>query len=353
MDRKFYLDLAAGGLRMPLGTDLLLRERDDPAAILVDGHRLGDVIVAAARRYRTPLALPLMDLTIEATALLGMLGVPPDRIPTFHFEQPPDEEAFARLDHALPTYKDPRVQATVDAIARVARQSDLLPMGMAIGPFSLMVKLARDPIPGVFLAGRGVPARKNPEVATIERVLELSTRVIEWSLRAQIAAGAKMVVICEPAASNAYISPRQIAAGSDVFDRYVMHFNQRIKALLDETGIDLFFHCCGEITDTVVRKFTELDPAVLSLGGSRKLWEDAALVPKTTVLFGNLPSKKFFSDNEITRAEVERLSCELIRAMCQADHPFILGSECDVLSVPGRHEVILDKVNALLNAKCA
>ena len=72
------------------------------------------------------------------------------------------------------------------------------------------------------------------------------------------------------------------------------------------------------------------------------------MVPKTTVLYGNLPSKKFFSDNEITREEVIRQANELADKMRQAGHPFILGTECDVLSVKGCHDVILDKVNAFI-----
>lgn len=349
MERKPYLDLAASGLRMPIGANLVLHERDDPQAILADGERLGEVVSEAARRFRTPLAVPLMDLMVEKTALLEMLDVAPEQIPTFHFDACPDEAVCALLESRLAAHESTRVRATTDAIAYVAGQANLVPIGMAIGPFSLMVRLVADPITAVYKAGRGVSADRNPQVAAVERTLELATRVIEWSVRAQIEAGAKAIFLCEPAASTAYISPRQMAAGADIFDRYVMRFNRRIKSLLAEADVDLVFHCCGEITDEILGKFTELDPAILTLGSSRRLWEDAALVPKTTVLFGNLPSKEFFSDAEITREEVERQARELIRRMRAVGHPFILGTECDVLSVAGRHEVIVEKVDAFLN----
>jgi uroporphyrinogen-III decarboxylase len=349
MERKFYLDLAAAGLRMPIGAHLVLHEHADPDAIVLTGERLGQVMVETARRFRTPLAVALMDLTVEKTALLEMFDVPAEQIPTFHFDRCPDDGLFARLAERMTTHRSPRVEANCGALAHVARHADLLPIGMAIGPFSLMVKLVRDPIAAVFMAGRGVTAEQNPQVATVERTLELATRVVEWSLRKQIAAGARAMLICEPAASNAYISPRQMAAGADTFDRYVMRFNRRVKDLLDESGVDLVFHCCGEITDEILSKFVTLDPAILSLGGSRTLWEDAAFVPKTTVLFGNLPSKKFFSDAEITRAQVQEQARELITRMREVGHPFILGTECDVLSVDGCHDVILDKVAAFLD----
>ena len=128
-----------------------------------------------------------------------------------------------------------------------------------------------------------------------------------------------------------------------------MHYSRRLRRLLADADVDLIFHCCGEVTDQIVQRFVQLDPAILSLGSGRKLWEVAPLVPKTTVLFGNLPSRKFFSDGEITVEEVVRQARELLLRMRQAGHPFILGSECDVLSVPGAHETILRKVEAFLN----
>ena len=93
-----------------------------------------------------------------------------------------------------------------------------------------------------------------------------------------------------------------------------------------------------------------MDPAILSLGSSRLLWEDAALVPKTTVLYGNLPTKQFYSDQLVSVAKVQQLSRDLTRRMREVGHPFILGSECDVLSVPGSEQTIKAKVAAFLEA---
>jgi len=59
----------------------------------------------------------------------------------------------------------------------------------------------------------------------------------------------------------------------------------------------------------------------------------------------NLPTKKFYSP-KLTIADVETLSREMLEKVRAAEHPFILGSECDVLSVPGSEEEILSKVCA-------
>ena len=56
-----------------------------------------------------------------------------------------------------------------------------------------------------------------------------------------------------------------------------------------------------------------LHPVILSLGGSRKLWHDARLVPDDVVLYGNLPTKSFYSDGAMPVEEVKRRTCEADR----------------------------------------
>ena len=68
----------------------------------------------------------------------------------------------------------------------------------------------------------------------------------------QIAHGAQAMMICEPAACKAYISPRQIRSGSQIFEKLVMGPNLRVKALLDSANCDLIFHDCGELTPITV-----------------------------------------------------------------------------------------------------
>ena len=340
MKREFYLDLAASGLRMPIGTHLVLHEHPDHEAIMLDGPRLGAVVAEAARRFRVPMAIPVMDLKLEKESLLMALGVQPEEVDSFHFSEAPVD------DWAVPS--TPRMAATCEAIRCVAGQSDLLPVGMGIGPFSLMTKLVSDPITPVFFAGTGMTAEEDPEVALVERALALAMNAIVPYLQAQIAAGAKAIILCEPAANKVYFSPNQLAESYEVFERYVMEPNRRIAALLAEQGVDLIFHDCGELENEMIRRFATLDPAMMSLGSSRVLWEDAALVPKSTVLFGNLPTKKFYSDSLVSLDEVRRLRRELTDRMRSVGHPFILGSECDVLSVPGSEATIKAKVEAFL-----
>lgn len=354
MSRSTYLELASQDVALPIGAELVLKQHPDAHAVLLDGPRLGRVIEDAARRFRTPLAFPIMDLQLEKAVLLETLGVPVADVAKFHFDAAPDAAQITVVrDRLRSGALTPRMRANNDALRHIAQNTDLVPVGMCIGPVSLMTKLIADPITPIFMAGAGETAADNEEVALVETCLELAVTVILESLRHQIAAGAQAVFIAEPAANKVFFSPRQFEAdGGALFNRYVFDSNQRIAALLAEHDVDLLFHCCGELIDPMLETFTRLRPALLSLGSSRDLVHDAKLVPDDIVLFGNLPSKQFYSETLIAPDQVEQRGRDLLAAMRATGHPFILGTECDTLHVPGCETQIWSKVDALLRCTC-
>ncbi|MFO0892694.1 MAG: uroporphyrinogen decarboxylase family protein [Isosphaeraceae bacterium] len=350
MATSIFLDLARHGVRFPFATDLVLNQEPDPEAARSDGGRLARVVERHARRWDCPLAFPLMDLRLEKADLLSTLGIDEEAADRFHFPGPIDEADRERLAHGE-VKLCPASEARDHALEDIAARTDLLPIGMTIGPFSLATKLIADPITAAALMGSGVSAAEDPQVRLLEDCLEAAESVVAASVRRQLGRGARAMLVCEPTASTAYLSPRQLKAGATTFERLVMEPNTRIARLLRESGADLIFHDCGELTADMIRAFaTRLAPAVLSLGSSRKLWEDAALVPETVVLYGNLPTKSFYSDAVMPVEEVRRRSEELAAAMRGRGHPHILGSECDVLHVPDAAGTIWAKVEAMMSA---
>ena len=355
MDRSFYFDLAASGKRLPVATHLVLHEHDDPEAILLDGARLAAVMIETARRFDSPLALPIMDLTLEKEILLRTLGIAAEAIPTFHFGSPPSAADIARVA-AIDVLASPRIKASCDALATIAAAhaagSREVPVGMCIGPFSLMTKLMADPIVPIFLAGSGVAADDDDDVAMLASLLDLCEKTVQAYSLAQMRSGARAIFLCEPAANLVYFSPKQIAEGSTVYDDFVIRPNRRLKALLDANAVDLIFHDCGSLTPEMIASFAALDPAILSLGSPVKLWEAEPLVPGTTVLYGNLPTKKFYSDEEVPLAGIPAMVGEIEARLKATGHPYIIGSECDVLSMPGYEETIMAKVMAMTGCGC-
>ncbi len=126
MDKSFYLDLARSGRRMPIATHLVLHEKPDPEAILIDGPRLAAVMQETAERFGNPLALPIMDLTLEKDILLRTMGVPPEQTESFHFDALPDAAAAAKVTTGTDVLVHPRIKANCDALrlARRGRQGD-------------------------------------------------------------------------------------------------------------------------------------------------------------------------------------------------------------------------------------
>jgi hypothetical protein len=349
MNRDYYLNLAKSGLRMPIGADLTLHETPDPEAVKNDAEALGKVVEQTALRYRTPLAFPLMDLTLEKLDLLTYLGVPAAQVDSYHFPAPPPAGLIDDLRAASGRPFPHRVEANQGAVRYIRDKTGLLPVGMLIGPFSLMTKLVSDPITPVAMAAAGDTAEDNEGVCLIERLLALAEATVLRSAQAQIEAGARAVIVCEPAANTVYLSPRRLRSGSNILERYVLGPNRRLRQFLGERDVDLIFHNCGELLTDMVRQFAvELNPVMLSLGSSRKLWEDAEVVPADIVLFGNLPTKMFYSDSVMPEEEVRRRTRELRVHMAECGHAHILGSECDVLHVPEAAETIRRKVQVML-----
>lgn len=350
MDRNYYLQMAKGATRMVLATDMVLKEKANHEELLNDGDELGKIILESANRYDLPLALPFMDLSLEKEWLLILLSIEKSKIGKYHFDENLDESIIQKVKKGLTKISTTRIDATCNALTYVAKNSNKLAVGMCIGPFSLMTKLISEPISPVFLAAMGETAEYDASIKKVVIILQLAELIITKYIQKQAAAGAKAICVCEPAANKIYISPDVMTEETgDIFDRYVISINQRIKDEMTRNDVDLIFHDCGNITPLMLKKISTLHPVILSLGSPVKLWDAAMIVPKDIVLFGNLPTKQFFMDKTISPERVEKMSKELLTKMAAMHHPFILGSECDVLSVNGYEETIKNKINIMLN----
>ena len=348
MDRQYFIELTRKDVRVPIGVDMILHQYPDVNAILDDGKRMGEVLLEAARFYHSPIVMPHMDLMLEKDHLLSLMGIPVADRPAYHFSGCPSEAMVAEFKSKIKGPLGKRMEARNDAIRYVATQSTLLPMGISIGPFSLMTKLLADPITPIFLAGSGITGDDDPEVRAVEICLELALATVLRAIESQLDAGARTIIVAEPAANTVYLSPKQMEEGADIYDRFVLKPNAVMRKLVADRGAALIFHDCGSLSPEMIRKLNTLHPEVFSFGSPVNLWEAADLVSKDTVLYGNLPSKRFMSDCLITVDEVKDMSRYLAERMREKNHPFMLGTECDVLCVHEHKEVIARKVDAFM-----
>jgi len=232
MDKSFYIDLARNGRRLPIITHMVLHEKEDPDSILLDGERLAAVMLEAAERFNNPMALPVMDLTLEKDILLQTMGVPADATAAFHFDNVPNPEQCAKVTTDIDVTTHPRIRANCEALSILRDGGKVVPVGMSIGPFSLLTKLVKDPISAIFMAGTGVAPEDDNDVAMIHAVLGLAESIVHANCAAQINAGARAIFLCEPAANRVYFSPRQIRAGATVYNGFVTQPNLRLKQCL-------------------------------------------------------------------------------------------------------------------------
>lgn len=345
--RAFYLELAKRGTRLPISAHITLHQRPDPEASRYNGKDLGEVIIETARTLDMPLAFPLMDLQTEKEWMLGQLDVAADKMDTYHFHDELSAEQAVALGAIVDAAPTKRMRATLDAIKHVREHSDLVAVGMCIGPFSLATKLLDDPITAAYQVGLDP---EDEDALLLLQILDIGAKAIRRWVEMQIEAGAQAICVCEPAYNTVYISPHEIERNPAILQQLVIEPNLQIKQLMESQGVELIFHDCGELNEAIIRSFAQLDPAILSLGSPCDLPTVAPLIGKNTVIMGNLPSKKFYSDKEITVEQVIQQGRFLLSAMERTGHPFILGTECDVLCVEGCTETIHKKVIAVTQA---
>lgn len=348
MSRQHYLDLAEKGLAMPLAVDLFVHRLSSPEKVEQDAAEMARVMAEAAGALATPLAVAPMDLRVEKAAVGELLGIAPEKWEAFHLEDPLDPEQFdAIIGKIRGGFITQRMRVTIDALAAVSQRPGLVSVGMCIGPFSLVTKLMTDVITAFYLMGQELEPDDDEAVELADQLLRLSTELVVSYARAQVQAGANAVIVCEPAANKVYVSPNQMEDGSDIFERAVMVPNRRLRDGIEQAGGDLILHDCGELTDEMIRLLGTLRPVMLSLGSSVDLPSAAPLLPKDVVLFGNIPSKFFPRDGDMPLEKVEALCGDLHDRMKATGHPFILGSECDVLCVHGHEETIQRKTECI------
>jgi uroporphyrinogen-III decarboxylase len=136
-----------------------------------------------------------------------------------------------------------------------------------------------------------------------------------------------------------------------VFSDFVIEPNRRIKTAIESAGADFLFHDCGSLSMRMVEAISELHPALLSLGSAVKLWEIEPHVDDDIVLFGNLPTKKFYSDDEVPLEKIPSMVNEIERNLEPSGHPHIIASECDILSMNGYESIIKRKVEAFCSCR--
>jgi uroporphyrinogen decarboxylase len=247
----------------------------------------------------------MMDLTVECEALGIPIEMPLDAPPSVSRQPILNSSDLEGLE--IP---DPPVSGRMPVFLEVVRYlkhgfPELLVGAYGIGPFTLAGELA-----GV--ESLSLLLYQDPGLA--RRILGFSARVSETYLKAQLEAGAGMLVILEPSA--VLLSPR-------LFQDFCLPLLRKIIATLAGPVI---LHICGD-TDHLLPAMAATGAQGLSLDARVDLLEAVRVVPPETVLVGNLHPVEVMV--ELAPRQVEEKTQDLLRRM-QGIENFILSSGCDL-----------------------
>lgn len=263
--------------------------------------------VALHERYRTPVVLSAMDLSVEAEAFGCEIHTSEHEIPTAV------GAVVSKLEQAqslrVPQPGDKRTGVYLETVARL-RQLPARPLVLAgcIGPFSLAGRL-------VGLSEACGLTLTDPEL--IHLVLEKSTEFLTAYARAFKVAGADGIIMAEPAAG--LLSPRGLAEFSAAYVKRI------VQGVADENFTLILHNCAARLVH--LPAVLESGTKTFHFGAPMDIVAALGKVPPDVVLCGNLDPTAVFHQG--TPETVANRTSELLKAT-RTHRNFVISSGCDV-----------------------
>jgi uroporphyrinogen decarboxylase len=259
--------------------------------------------------FHPDLALPLMDLSVEANALGRYTIFPKDDSATVPKDQFSILERLAQINITF----DSRLMGYVEMMKMmsVTLPPSVLKGGYVVGPFTLA---------GLMMGADDTVMATVLDAETLHRLCHFTTERIQEYIQLLISAGADVICILEPTA--VMLSPEQFSEFSAI---YIRHITTSFKY----SGINFVYHTCGN-TMHLAEKMARSGVNGLSLD-SRDVGVDLAAVaravPEDVVVIGNVNPATTMRFG--TTADVRRETNALLEEMRQLPN-FILSTGCDL-----------------------
>lgn len=299
---------AAGPLAVPLASY--------PAAVLTGSTVRAMVTDPAANaaaqealheRYRTPVVLTAMDLSVEAEAFGSEVFLSGTEVPTIVGRLVTSLEQAAAL--VVPQPGDRRTAVALDTV-RLLRTIPGCPLvlGGSVGPFSLAARLL----------GVGEALEMTLEdPAFVHAVLEKAAEFLTAYVAAFRAAGADGLIMAEPCAG--LLSPRGATEFSSAYIRPIVQ-------AVEDGHFAVVLHNCGARLPHL-HAMLEAGASVVHVGAAMDMAGAWSRVSPEIVVCGNLDPVRTFV--QATTGEVEAHVRQLLDAAGGRSN-FILSSGCDI-----------------------
>jgi len=264
-------------------------------------------VAALHARYRLPVVLSAMDLSVEAEAFGCEIHVSDDEVPTVVGRRVTTPEAAEALAvPAVGTGRTPVYLETVTRLRRLAGAPKVL--GGMIGPFSLAARIY-----GV----SEMLALTMEDPALAHSLIRKATTFLTAYAGAFRAAGAHGAVMAEPTAG--LLSPRALGEFSSAYVKEVV-------AAVDSPAFTLILHNCGaklvhlaQVLATGARAF--------HFGAPMDLPAALSQVPADTLVCGNLDPSKVFVQSQ---PDEVRVATRNLLAAVAGPPNHVLSSGCDI-----------------------
>jgi uroporphyrinogen decarboxylase len=282
-------------------------------AYLSSGSLAADCQLEARAHYGHDAVFAVLDLTLEAEALGAGIQTRPGLYPAVVRPPLSPDDDFRRA-----RVPDPSTAGRMPAVLEMAHRlrsrcgDDALVVGLVQGPATLAVQ---------FLGIEAALGLAADDPDRFVRLLDHAAAVSEAFGRAQLAAGAHLVLVFEPASSPEVVPP-------GLFRELVGPRLARLFAALEEGGaIGNWLHIAGR-TDAILPRYEALGA---DIGCFDYCVDTRALLPalgdrSRLCLAGNLRPLDFVTGNA---AEIERESAALLR-LFERRGGFILSSGCEI-----------------------
>lgn len=306
MHRSLFFRFA--GRRVPLTPVTTVAARLTGKSIretFSDPDAMYEAACAAIFRFKLDAMMIVADFTVDAEALGCALHFPENGLPSVATHFVKSEEAIKNLKPVNP-YKDGRMPVFLDVIARLTAKFPLLMGSGSCGPFTTAAELC-----GV----EDFCMRTITEPGFVEKLMDFCTEQIITYNRAQIKAGADVIVLGEPSAS--VLSPK-------AFKQFVLPCIRRIA---DALPCPVVLHICGD-ANHLVPGMAECNVAALSFDAPVDLAAAVAKLPEHMIIAGNIDPISVMA--EMDADGVRTATRELLDKM--RDLPlYIPATGCDLM----------------------
>ncbi len=280
-----------------------------------------DAVLALHERFRTPVLMTAMDLSVEASAFGCEIRMSDGEIPTVLGRKVTGPADLASLPAPKPG--DGRTHVPIEAARRLKKAAASPVLGCMIGPFSLAGRIF-----GVSEALEATALDPEPVLGLLEKVTDFQIAYAQAFRETGIAG----VVMAEPAAG--LLSPAGLG-------RFSAPFVKRIVKEVQTRDFAIVLHNCGAKL-VHLDKVLESGAGIYHFGAPMDMVEALERVAGRVILGGNLDPAAVFHNG--TPESVRTATLALLEATKDYENYFI-SSGCDL--APGTP---LDNIEAFYKA---